>query len=168
MLTDNRRKLDLKIEVKMDTIFDGFKKAYGEGLGYDLSMTLSPIPPPSDPERLKSFFRSTNHASAKADFKYQILYDSSMSFKLPTDEGNAWVEVYFAYWKALSEILDAETASTSGAKVIKNISPISQVACYMIIKVPLADPLHFPNLSSVGAASCARDIHRSFEPRFPL
>jgi hypothetical protein len=101
----------------MEPVFEGFKKAYEVANGYDLSMTLSPIPPSSDPDRLHSFFRSTNHASAKTDFKYQILYDSSMSFKLPADEGNGWVEVYFAYWKAVGEILDAETASRSGAKV---------------------------------------------------
>ena len=101
----------------MDSIFKDFKKAYGEGHGYDLSMTLSPVPPLSDPDRLLAFFRSTNHASAKTDFKYQILYDSSMPFKLPTDEGNGWVEVYFTYWKAVGEILNAETASKSSAKV---------------------------------------------------
>ena len=101
----------------MDIVFDDFKKAYGEGNGYALSETLSPIPPLSDPNRLYSFFRSTNHASAKTDFKYQILYDSSMPFKLPTDEGNGWIEVYFAYWKVVGEVLNAETASRSDAKV---------------------------------------------------
>ena len=101
----------------MDSLFVDFKKAYGEGHGYDLSMTLSPIPSLSDPNRLHAFFRSTNHASAKTDFKYQILYDNSMSFKLPIEEGNGWVEVYFAYWKAVGDILNAETVSKSGAKV---------------------------------------------------
>ncbi|KAG0651630.1 COP9 signalosome 8 [Hyphodiscus hymeniophilus] len=100
----------------MDSVFQDFKKAYSEGHGYGLSMTLSPIPPSSDPNRLKAFFRSTNHASAKTDFKYHILYDNSMPFKLPQDEGNGWVEVYFAYWKAVGEILNAETASKAGAK----------------------------------------------------
>lgn len=103
--------------VKMDSVFDDFKKAYSKGYGYELSMTLSPIPPASDPDRLRSFFRSTNHASAKTDFKYQILYDNSMPFKLPIDEGNGWVEVYFAYWKAVGAYLNSETASRSSAKV---------------------------------------------------
>jgi hypothetical protein len=101
----------------MDSVFDDFKKAYGEGHGYGLSLTLSPVPPSSDPDRLHSFFLSTNHASAKTDFKYQILYDNSMPFKLPAEEGNGWVEVYFAYWKAVGEVLNAETASRSSAKV---------------------------------------------------
>lgn len=105
----------------MDPIFDDFKKAYREGQGYDLSMTLSPVPPTSEPDRLHSFFRSTNHASAKTDFKYQLLYDSSMPFKLPSDEGHGWVEVYFAYWKATGEILNAESASRSNAKVIASL-----------------------------------------------
>ena len=105
------------ISSKMESIFQDFKSAYGEGQGYELSMTLCPIPPASDPDRLSSFFRSTNHASAKTDFKYQILYDSSMPFKLPTEEGNGWIEVYFGYWKAVGEILNPETASRSEAKV---------------------------------------------------
>jgi len=105
----------------MDSVLGVFKKAYGKVNGYGLSNTLSPIPPTSDPDRLRSFFRSTNHASAKTDFKYQILYDNSMPFKLPPDEGNGWVEVYYAYWKAVGEILNAENASESGAKVKKPV-----------------------------------------------
>jgi hypothetical protein len=101
----------------MESIFGAFKQAFPAGNGYDLSASLSPIPPDSDPDRLRSFFRSTNHASAKTDFKYQIIYDNSMSFELSQEEGNGWVEVYFAYWKAVAEILNAEEASGSEAKV---------------------------------------------------
>jgi len=101
----------------MESVFEDFRRAYGVGHGYELSLTLSPVPPLSDPDRLHSIFRSTNHASAKADFKSQLIYDSSMSFKLPAEEGNGWAEVYFAYWKAVGEILIAEKASKSGAKV---------------------------------------------------
>jgi hypothetical protein len=101
----------------MDIIFEDFRKAYEEGNGYDLSQTLSPLPPPSDPDRLYNFFRSTNFAQVKADFKYRILYDGSSPFKLPAEEGNGWVEVYWTYWKALGEILNAENATKANAKV---------------------------------------------------
>jgi hypothetical protein len=101
----------------MDPIFEGFKKAYEEGNGYDLSMTLSPVDPNNEPNRLYKFFRSTNFAQVKKDFQYRILYDSATPFKLPAEEGSGWVEVYLAYWKAVGEILNAENVPKSNAKV---------------------------------------------------
>jgi hypothetical protein len=104
----------------MDPIFEDFKKAYEEGNGYDLSMTLSPVDPDNEPDRLYKFFRSTNFAQVQKDFQYRILYDSATPFKLPVEEGNGWVEVYLAYWKAVGEILNAENAPKSNAKVRSN------------------------------------------------
>jgi hypothetical protein len=101
----------------MDPIFEGFKKAYEEGNGYDLSMTLSPVDPHDEPDRLYKFFRSTNFAQVKKDFQYRILYDSATPFKLPAEEGSGWVEVYLAYWKAVGEVLNAEHAPKANAKV---------------------------------------------------
>ncbi|KAN0094062.1 hypothetical protein V8E51_017246 [Hyaloscypha variabilis] len=100
----------------MDPIFDDFRKAYEEGNGYDLSMTLSPVDPDDQPDRLYKFFRSTNFAQVKKDLQYRILYDNATPFKLPAEEGNGWVEVYLAYWKAVGEILNAENAPKSNAK----------------------------------------------------
>jgi COP9 signalosome complex subunit 12 len=101
----------------MDAVLNDFKVAYGSGDGYALSMTLSPLDPPSQPSRLSSFFRSTNAASAIKDFKYRILYDNSTPFKLSQEEGNGWVDVYFAYWKAIGEILGVENATKANEKV---------------------------------------------------
>ncbi|KAE8448509.1 COP9 signalosome complex subunit 8 [Mollisiaceae sp. DMI_Dod_QoI] len=94
----------------MDIIFEDFRKAYGEGNGYDLSMTLSPVAPDSQPDRLSKFYRSTNFAHVQKDFKYRILHDMSSPFKLPAEEGNGWVEVYHTYWKAVGELLSAEAS----------------------------------------------------------
>lgn len=104
----------------MDRVFGEFREAYEKGDGYGLSMTLSPIDPPSQPNRLSSFFQSTNAASASKDFRYRILYDNSASFKLSNEEGNGWVEVYFAYWKSVGEILSAEDATQPNAKVSRS------------------------------------------------
>jgi hypothetical protein len=101
----------------MDAVLNDFKVAYGSGDGYALSMTLSPLDTPSQPNRLSSFFRSTNAASAIKDFRYRILYDNSTPFKLSHEEGNGWVDVYFAYWKAIGEILGAENATKANEKV---------------------------------------------------
>ena len=101
----------------MDPIFEDFRKAYEEGNGYDLSLTFSPVSPASEPDRLYAFYRSTNFAAVKNDFKYRVLYDDTSPFKLPVEEGNGWVEVYYAYWKAVGEILNAEAAARDNAKV---------------------------------------------------
>lgn len=93
---------------KMDIVFEDFRKAYEEGDGYGLSMTLCPIPPTDQPDSFTNFYRSTNFQHVQKDFKYRILHDASSPFKLPIEEGNGWVEVYFTYWKAIGEILNAE------------------------------------------------------------
>lgn len=103
----------------MDRFFNEFKEAYGNGDGYGLSMTLSPVDPSSQPNRLSSFFRSTNVASAVKDFRYRILYDNSSAFRLSHEEGNGWVDIYFAYWKAVGEILKAGNSTQANEKVSK-------------------------------------------------
>lgn len=103
----------------MDLVFEDFRKAYEGGHGYDLAQTLSPLPPKDQPERLQNFYQSTNFAHAEKDFRYRILHDASLSFKLPKEEGNGWVEVYFCYWKAVGEILNAESG---GGKVSNSSS----------------------------------------------
>ncbi|RDW87645.1 hypothetical protein BP5796_03339 [Coleophoma crateriformis] len=100
----------------MDAIFEDFKNAYLNGDGYLLSRTLLPIDPPSQPDRLRAFQRSTNHAAVRNDFKYRILYDNASPIKLPADEGNAWVEIYYFYWKAVGEILSAEAGTKTKGK----------------------------------------------------
>ena len=110
----------------MDPIFDDFRQAFVEGKGYDLSQTLSPIPSPSQPQKLYNFFRSTNFATVQKDLKYQILYNNASPFQLPPDQGNRWVEVYHAYWKAVGDVLNAENAPKTNTKASFNSSrPIS-------------------------------------------
>jgi hypothetical protein len=51
----------------------------------------------------------------KTEFRNAIVYKTG--FKLSTDEANAWVEIFVAYWKAIGEILKAEEAIRYGSKV---------------------------------------------------
>jgi hypothetical protein len=101
----------------MEAIFKSFSEAYNVGGGYELSMTLSPVAPEAQPDRLSRFFNSTNASQAQRDFRRNILHNDTLPFKLPTEEGNAWVEVYYMYWKAVGEILSAEADSKTGKKV---------------------------------------------------
>ena len=83
-------------------------------------MCLSPEPPASDSGRLYNFYRSTNFSSAKNDFQHRILSTSS-PFSLPKEEADAWVEIFHAYWKAIGEILNAETATRTNGKVSNDL-----------------------------------------------
>jgi hypothetical protein len=101
----------------MDAIFNDFSAAYPAYNGYMLSKTLSPIAPPGEPNRLSAFFKSTNFNNAKTDFKYRLLYDKKNPLTLGAEEGNGWVELFFAYWKAVGEVLKAEEAVRTNSKV---------------------------------------------------
>ena len=101
----------------MDSLFKKFSTAYGEGQGYGLAETLSPIPPPSQPDKLQRFYRSTNFQSVKSDFQYRLLYDNSNPVRLDAVEGKAWVEIYCSYWSAIGELLEAEAAISKNQKV---------------------------------------------------
>lgn len=101
----------------MDTIFSPFRGAHLNYNGYQLSETLLPGTSSAQVDQLRAFYRSTNAANVKNDIRYNILYDSTTSLKLSTEEGNAWVEVYVAFWKAVGEILKAEDAERARLKV---------------------------------------------------
>lgn len=107
----------------MDVVFDAFKKAWDEGNGYAVAETLSPIAPSSNPERLRNFYRSTNIVKARNEIGNQIFYGTSFS----DEEGNGWLEVYFSYWKAVGEILNAENAAKANTKVGLSFSQILSV-----------------------------------------
>lgn len=81
--------------------------------GYELAETLVPGRSPEHLESLRAFCRSTNVVNVKKDIRYNVLYDSSTSLRLSTEEANAWVDVYVAYWHAIGDILKAEDADAS-------------------------------------------------------
>lgn len=105
----------------MEPVFQCFQRGYGNGDGYALSDTLSPIPPDSQPDRLSNFFRSTNFNNVKRDFKQGLSRSSEVG--MSEEEYNGWVEVYVAYWKAVGELLAADAAPKSNSKV--NMIPFS-------------------------------------------
>jgi COP9 signalosome complex subunit 12 len=101
----------------MDIVFGLFRDAHLTGKGYQLAETLMPVAPANQPDRLYGFYRSTNAANVQKDIRYNVLYDSTTSLKLSTEEGNSWVEVYVAYWKAVGEILKNEEARRTNSQV---------------------------------------------------
>lgn len=96
----------------MDSIITDFGRAINAQDGYALSATISPLPPKEDSGRLYALRRATNAYSVLSDFRYAI--NQNPNFKLDRKEGADWVDVYVAYWKAVSEILAAEESMNQG------------------------------------------------------
>lgn len=91
----------------MDELFNEFSKAHASRNGYELAQTLSPVASPNQPHKLTSIWKSTNAHSSKGDIKHFI--KQGRSWGMDMNEVNGWVEVYYAYWKAVGEIIAGET-----------------------------------------------------------
>lgn len=97
----------------MNELFEDFSKAHALGNGYLLAQTISPVPPPHEPHRLRRIWQSSNAHSVKGDIKHFIKSQTSSRKILGQDEINGWVEVYVAYWNAIGEILAGESGKVS-------------------------------------------------------
>lgn len=96
----------------MDAVVFDFAQAIKAQDGYALAETLSPVPPKNDSGRLYDLRRATNAYSVLSDFRFAI--GQNPNFKLDRQESAAWIDVYVAYWKAVSEILTAEESMNVG------------------------------------------------------
>lgn len=90
----------------MESMFATFHLAQHQGSGPILATTLNPIPPAHDPTLLRRFHKDSNVFSIYNDIQHYIKISQS---RLTKSEGNAWIEIYVAFWKAIGEILRAET-----------------------------------------------------------
>lgn len=93
----------------MNVLFDDFAKAHSLRHGYILAQSLSPVPPPGEPNKLRQIFQSTNSHSVKGDIKHFLKTSTGKKVRLSNDEITGWVEVYTAYWHAIGEIIAGES-----------------------------------------------------------
>jgi len=122
----------------MASIFGDFKQAQVNGNGQLLAKTIEPIAPPEDSERLRSFYRFSNHARVSEDLRFTILQDRSMGVKLPKSEGNAWVDILSAFWTSVAEIIAVED-SKPGASWTKVFNAYRDVTNLIIRGYQSAD-----------------------------
>ena len=98
----------------MSSLFADFKQAQVVGSGSMLAATIVPVTPPQDPERLRSFYSSSESANVLSNVRYGLLQDRATGIKLPKQEGAAWVEIFAAFWKTVREILKIEESPQKG------------------------------------------------------
>lgn len=94
----------------MGSIFADFHEAQRVGSGHLLASCLAPVDTSANPRRLQSFAQLSNYQTVSADVRYHLLQDRSAPIKLPKSEGNAWVEIFVAFWTTVKELLAAEHA----------------------------------------------------------
>ena len=94
----------------MEDLFRDFKQAQLAGSGPLLATTINPLAPPTDSSRLHRIYNDSNSFSIASDVRFGLLDHKHTELRFSKVEGNAWVDVYVAYWKALGAILEAENA----------------------------------------------------------
>jgi hypothetical protein len=99
----------------MSSLAAAFKAAYNNGSGSSLAAVLTPIAPPEDPNRLRSFYQLSNAASVSLDLPYALFHGKGP--KLPKAEQSAWLDIFVVYWEAIGEILKCENGDPRASVV---------------------------------------------------
>ncbi|KAI9829978.1 MAG: COP9 signalosome (CSN) subunit [Phylliscum demangeonii] len=91
----------------MDDVIHDFRQAQQITSGTLLASTLEPLPTSAghDPQRLRSFYHRYNKLNVAHELRAQI------SHRLSRAEGEAWTEVYIAFWRVVGELLSRSDES---------------------------------------------------------
>lgn len=96
----------------MQDLFLNFKHAHYIRSGALLALTITPIAPATEPSRLQHFYHDFNSFNISSELKNGLLTPKA-EIRLPKAEGNAWVDLYVAYWKVLGEIIASPADSAN-------------------------------------------------------
>ncbi|KAE8149666.1 hypothetical protein BDV25DRAFT_155913 [Aspergillus avenaceus] len=99
----------------MTSVFEDFEQGQRIGSGPRLAAALTPVAPAEYPERLQSFYRSSNAARLSPDLRYSLFQANGL--KLPKQEQNAWIDIFSLYWTAIGEITRFSDAPSSASWV---------------------------------------------------
>lgn len=105
----------------MDIFFRDFQSAHLSRRGPLLATTLKPIAPAEDLTRLRRFFNSPTSFTIQGDLRSGLLAHSNTEVRFSKAEGNGWVDIYVAYWKAVGEILAIEDGIKSDWTVVYEV-----------------------------------------------
>ena len=98
----------------MDTVFRDFQHAHLDRSGPLLASTITPIAPPEDPNRLRRLCGTSSAFTIQQEIRSGLLAHTNSGLRFSKPEGNAWVDVYVAYWKAVGEIVALEENLKTG------------------------------------------------------
>lgn len=112
----------------MYDIFLDFKQAHYLRSGPLLASTITPD---TDHSRLQSFYYGFNSFNVSSEFRNRLLTPKA-DIRLPKAEGNAWVDLYIAYWKFLGDVVptaerNRSSQQTSWPKVYDGWKEVANV-----------------------------------------
>lgn len=103
----------------MASVFADFKAGHAQQSGRLLAAALTPVATANDRNRLLDFYRITNSAHSEGDIRHHLLHDKRTGTKLAKQQGNAWVQVFNAYWITISELVKVQQEQGSWLKVFE-------------------------------------------------
>lgn len=115
----------------MRALFHDFKHAHHIRSGPLLATTITPTAPASDPLRLQSLYHDINSFNISLALRNGLLTPKA-DLRLSKAEGNAWVEVYVAYWKFLGEVIPAVESTDTQVNWPKTYEAWKEVANSLI------------------------------------
>lgn len=102
----------------MDRLFREFGRAVTDGNGNALAATLAPVSPADEPYWLRNIWNGAGHQDAKAVIKRKI---QSNTAGLSHSEVQGWTEVFYAFWKAIGQILVVQDGPNNYGPVVSFI-----------------------------------------------
>lgn len=103
----------------MASVFADFKAGHAQRSGPRLAAALTPVATANDRNRLMDFYQMTNSAHSEEDIRHRLLHDKRTGTKLNKQQGNAWVQVFNAYWITISELVQVQQGQGSWLKVFE-------------------------------------------------
>lgn len=91
----------------MEALLSTFRTAHASRNGPLLASSLTPHAPQHAPAQLYTLARSSNEASIQSDVRYATVYNNDIFFSSKA-EGNAWMDVYVAFYRCVLQIIKAE------------------------------------------------------------
>lgn len=111
----------------MDILFRTFREAHIRCSGPLLATTITPVAPADNPNQLRAFYYGSNLFSIAADIRSGLLAHSNTDVRFVKAEGNAWADLYVAFWKAIGELLDVENPNVGWVKVYEVWKEVANV-----------------------------------------
>ena len=99
--------------VATSSVIGQFRQGQMVDSGTLLAASLTPVSPQADRYRMRDFYNAFDGSSlAENDLvDIRIALFRNLTLKLPRPEQNCWIELFYAYWKTVGEILKLDSGS---------------------------------------------------------
>ena len=94
------------------SVIGQFREGQTAGSGTLLAQSLTPISPRRDHNRMRSFYNGFDGARLSqnlTDLRFALFH--GLTLRLPKPEQDTWLEIFYAYWKAVGEIIRVASPS---------------------------------------------------------